>query len=483
MSRPPFVTFPVHSSSPGRRPSSADLVESVRRAHAAGELPAGCRLPPVRALEQQFGLSKNTAQSAYDELSSRGIVVARVREGVFVADSPLPPRAPNAPRASPPLAHLRAAPLASYAPRRDLLRLSAIFIDPSLLPREQLAECARSVLRTPGLDAFYDFQGYPPLREQIAARLRARGLDVSADEVVVTSGSQQALDCVVRALEHRRVALENPVYSHARFLFENLGATLTPLRLDPFAGPELDHWSERIALEHPSLLYAITSFQNPTGYSYTTHELTRLLEIAAREGVALLEDDWGSDMLSGGDYRPSLRMLGGANVLYVNSFTKKLLPSLRIGYLIAPRVLVPTLVAMKRLATLGNAWLMEATLSEFLDRGYYDTHLATVQQELDARYLHCLELLRAHMPDGVRWTLPGGGPTLWLDLPRSVNLVDLAARLAARGVEIESTASAFVGEPHLRGFRVSYSFLPPDLLNRALMVLAEELRRADGLLP
>ena len=105
-----------------------------------------------------------------------------------------------------------------------------------------------------------------------------------------------------------------------------------------------------------------------------------MLELCARHGVAILEDDWGSDMLSGGEYRPMLRALGGKDVLYVNTFTKKLLPSLRVGFVAASPELVPTLVAMKRLSTLGNAWLTEAIVAEFLDRGYYDTHLAQLQR-------------------------------------------------------------------------------------------------------
>ena len=125
-------------------------------------------------------------------------------------------------------------------------------------------------------------------------------------------------------------------------------------------------------------------------------------------------------MLSDGEYRPMLRMLGGKDVLYVNSFTKKLLPSLRVGFIAASPAIVPTLVAMKRLSTLGNAWLTEAIVAEFLDRGYYDTHLAQLQKELDARYAACLQALDELMPDGVRWTRPGGGPTLWLEIPRSV---------------------------------------------------------------
>jgi DNA-binding transcriptional MocR family regulator len=476
MPRAPFVRFRVRASDPGRRTSVHDIVTTIDEDIHQGRLPAGSRLPPVRVLEQQLGLSKNTVQVAYDELAARGLLETREREGVFVARH----RALNSPvepLASPPAPRLRPSPLTTDQPRPATISLSSVFVDPSLLPRERLAESARAVLHNQGLEAFYDPQGYGPLRELIAERLRARGMsDVRATNVLVTTGSQQAVDVLARTLADRRVAVESPVYWGARLTFREHGLDVTGLPLDPFAGIPLDAWEERIAATRPGLLYAITSFQNPTGYSYTSHELEALLRMSERYGFAIAEDDWGSDMLSGSEYRPMLRTLGGANVVYVNSFTKKLLPSLRVGYLVAPDVLMPSLLAAKRLGTLGNAWIAEAIVAEFLGRGYYDTHLRALQLELDARYGRCLELLRENMPAGVRWTTPGGGPTLWLEIPRDVALDRLAARLQGRGVHIESTANAFDGEPHLHGFRVSYAFLPPDALERALVSVGEALR-------
>jgi 2-aminoadipate transaminase len=421
---------------------------------------------------------------AYDELVARGLLEAREREGVFVAatSSAMPAIQPVA---RPPAPRLRPPALSNDTPRAGSIRLSSVFVDPTLLPRERLAECARAVLHGHGLEAFYDAQGYGPLREIIAERLRARGMaDVRAANVLVTTGSQQAIDVLARTVVERRVAVESPVYWGARLLFEGHGFATTGLRLDPFAGAPLDEWEERLTAARPRLLYAITSYQNPTGYSYASHELEALLEMSERLGFAIAEDDWGSDMLSGSEYRPMLRTLGGSNVVYINSFTKKLLPSLRVGYLVATEELMPSLLSAKRLATLGNCWLSEAIVAEFLGRGYYDTHLSALQRELDDRYTRCLERLRACMPEGVRWTTPGGGPTLWLELPQQVDLPRLGALLRDRGVTIESTTNAFEGEPHLHGFRVSYAFLAPDTLERALGIVGEaiaaELSPATG---
>jgi DNA-binding transcriptional MocR family regulator len=484
MARAPYVG--LHVVQPGRRATAADIVASVQREIASGGLPAGSRLPPVRALEKQLGLSKNTAQAAYDELVARGLVEAREREGVFVMsavrsgafdgrDTAEGRCGSIEPIAAAPPARFVAPPLdRPDLPPRGTTALSTVFIDPELLPTERIAECARSVLRE-RMPSQYDAQGYPPLREAIAKRLGARGLDVEADEIVITTGSQQSLDIVARSLAVKKIALESPVYGYAKLLFETLGHELVGLPLDPFDGLDLDAWARAFATG-PSLAYLIPSFHNPTGYSYTSAELRRVLELATRHGVAILEDDWGSDMLSDGEYRPMLRALGGKDVLYVNSFTKKLLPSLRIGFVAAPAALVPTLVAMKRLSTLGNAWLTEAVVAEFLDRGYYDTHLAALQRALDARYAACLEALDELMPEGVRWTRPGGGPTLWLEIPRAVAYRELEAHLARRGVHVSNASAAYIGEPHLHGFRLAYAYLSEAEMRAALTIVADALR-------
>src|SRR4051812_4616111 len=190
MSRAPYVG--LHVSTGARRATAADIVASVQREISAGALPGGSRLPPVRALEKQLGLSKNTAQAAYDELVARGLVEAREREGVFVLATSR--TATPAPIVAPPLPIVIPPPLGRPdLPARGVTALSTVFIDPDLLPTERLAECARSVLRE-RMPSHYDAQGYRPLREVIAKRLVPRGLDGDADDIVVTTRSPPTLD-------------------------------------------------------------------------------------------------------------------------------------------------------------------------------------------------------------------------------------------------------------------------------------------------
>ncbi|NUQ77418.1 MAG: PLP-dependent aminotransferase family protein [Polyangiaceae bacterium] len=482
MHRPPYVSLNLRLNEPGRRAVARDLVQAIEREIHAGRLSAGLRLPPVRVLEHQLGISKNTVQAAYDELVARGLLDTRAREGVFVAES----AAPNAQSKTKDIQPIGAAP-PDFVPARfarreptkngasGVIQLSTVFIDPDLLPIAQLNDCFRAVLASKGLEPFYDAQGYPPLRHAIAERLKARGMDASPDDVIVTTGSQQGIDIVARSLRRRHIAAEDPVYSHAKFLFESFGAKLSGLPLSPFEDVPLDRWTEIIDRERPSLLYAITSFQNPTGHSYSTYELVQLLELSQHYSFPILEDDWGSDMLSGTEYRPTLRALGGPNVLYLNSFTKKLLPALRVGFVVASPEAKDSLVTAKRIGTLANATITEAVVFEFLERGYFDTHLKRLHDALDARYHACLEALRDTMPEGVRWSSPGGGPTLWLEMPRTVDLNALRERLAQKDVAIEDASGHFHGTPHLHGFRVGYAFLPEERLRQGLEKVAETL--------
>lgn len=461
MPKAPYLRIRV----PASQATAAGIVTAVESELDSGAVAAGSRLPPVRVLAHQLGVSKTTVSTAYDELDARGLLERQERRGVFLKP-PLEKRATIVQASRPTLR-----PEVRPTPGPVGVQLSNVFVDSRLLPTQALTRCYRAVLKR-GLEPFYEAQGYLPLRQAIAKRLVQRGFETSAEEILITVGSQQALDVICRALSARRIATENPAYSIGKQLFEMNQMEVIGLPLDPFSDLPLEEWEAVLRRHRPAMLYLTTNFQNPTGYSYSTSELRRLAELSSELGFGVIEDDWGSDMLSYSEYRPPLRALAGPEVLYMNSFTKKLMPSMRLGYLVAHRELMPTLVAAKRVATLANPWLEEAALAEFLTRGYYDRHLKSLQKELDNRYRNCLRLLRDLMPEGVRWSQPGGGPLVWLECPKSVELSKLQEELAQRQVCIGIQPERFFGTPHLHGFPLGFASMNCDEFESGLRILA-----------
>jgi 2-aminoadipate transaminase len=458
--------------------TSAAISKEIAQEIESGRTPEGARLLPVRVIQHQLGVAKQTVARAYEELQQRDLVVNKPRLGYYVAAVRQTRAAVIKNQFAPAIQTIHATLPPAQRTSPDDIFLGNVFIDKDLLPLAQIQKCFQSVLKAPGLHYMYDNQGFEPLRKVIAKRLQSRGIPAHAEHIVITTGSQQALDISVRALAQKSIATENPAYGVGKLLFEMNQMEVTGLPIDPFNGVDLNKWEQIISSRRPAALYLTSNFQNPTGYTYTSSEVSSILDLAQKYKFGIIEDDWGSDMLSFSEFRTPIRALAGDNVLYLNSFTKKLLPSLRIGYLVGNEKNIAALLAAKRVSSLGGPTLIEAALFEFLDRGYFDQHLKKLQAALDERYRICLNLLRDLMPDSVRWTQPGGGPILWLELPKQINLQELAAATAKKRVFLDMrTQDWFFGKPHLHGTKIGFAQNSVPKLQKGLEVLSNEIRK------
>jgi DNA-binding transcriptional MocR family regulator len=456
-----------------------------------GLLLPGTKLPPTRSLAGELGVSRVTVVNAYAELEAEGWVEAHVGRGTFVVD---PRRRAQAARQTPydwESTLLGPAGVSASGMLSDMLHLaqhpdviSFAMGAPATehLPVRDFREAINRVLRRDGGKTlqYDDAAGYRPLRSAIARLLAERGLEVGAGEVLVTSGSQQALDLVTRAFTQPgdRVITASPTYLGALDVLRWHGVEVIGVPVDE-EGLRVELLEELIPTHEPRLIYTIPDFHNPTGVTLSLRRRRRLVELARRHEVPILEDGVCSELRYEGSALPSLRALdGGERVLYVNSFSKFLLPGIRVGYLALPQRLRERrrqrLIRGKQAADLLTNPLMQRALALYLEREGLPDHLATICDAYRERRDAMLAALARRMPSRTRWTQPEGGLCLWVTLPPDVAAGELYLTAIEHGVAF-ALGSVFF--PRRRGTRSGASSLRLNFAAHPPVRIDEGLRR------
>lgn len=422
-------------------PLHRQLYVAIRAAILGGRLPAGSQLPPGRTLAAQLGVSRSTVTVAYEQLIAEGYLTAQQGAGTFVAEiaapeQPVPPAPPGAAAATPWAENMEGA--WPTPPRFDFRYGSP---NAAELP---LRTWARLVARQwrqpdPALLAYGDPAGWWPLREALAAYLaRARAVSAAPGAMIVTSGSQQALDLIARVLlrpgDH--VAMEEPGYRGARRAFVAAGATVVPVAVDDEG---LDPARLASLSPTPRLVYLTPSHQFPTGAVMPLARRLALLAWAEQSGALIVEDDYDSEFRYRGAPLAALHGLdGGHRVLYVGTFSKSFFPGLRLGYLVAPATWLPALVALKRTADRQSPSLEQAAMAELLREGHFERHLRRLRRRYSARREAMLASL-AHHGLAPAASAPAGLHIL-LPLPPNSNEGAVVRAAAAAGVAVTPAA-------------------------------------------
>ncbi len=480
-----------------RRRASApvyrQIVEGIGRLVDTGAFSAGQRLPPTRTLAATLGVHRSTVVRAYQELWALGYLESR--PGSYSTVRRPPARA--AETAGPP-STFRWATLATRAARRvadecswrsdpaadgaGLVDFSNLTADRALAPIDEVRRSVRQALLEEGrgLLGYGDPAGHRPLREWLARRLRLHGVAVSADELVVTSGAQQAIDLVLRVVTRPgdRIVVESPTYGDALRLFRLHGLRLIDVQMLE-DGMDLERLERRLKRERPRLVYTIPNFHNPTGITSSVAHRERLLSLCRTAGVPILEDGFEEEMKYFG--RVALPVKSAdvhGRVAYVGTFSKVVFPGLRVGWLAAPAELVRLVVAARRASSLSGNRLTEAAVCRFCEAGHYDAHLRRVHTAYRRRLQVLLEGLAEHLPaSGVRFTRPRGGYTLWLEIEASTHTeAQWQGRLLRAGVRL-APGSRFCPRPPKRPcFRLSIAGLDEKQIREGCRRLGQCLR-------
>jgi GntR family transcriptional regulator / MocR family aminotransferase len=486
------MRIPLDRQSP--TPLYQQIESYLRQGILSGSLPPEMRLPACRQLARDLGVNRLTVENAYASLESDGLVYARVGSGTYVLPpSQLPPLQKSNPEADWPLwqQELKAQDTSSRRiPEFDLLaaaghphplNFASGVSDSRQFPAEEFRKVLQSVMRRDGMDAleYGERAGYGPLREGIAHILASQGLQVSPGNVLITAGSQQAIALVAEVLlkPDDVVLVENPTYSLALELFRRLGFRVVGIPMDS-GGMQVEKLEKLLQQHHPRLIYTIPNFHNPTGTCLGSPRRRELIVLADRYNVPILEDDFVGDLRYDGRALPALKSLDPCGqVIYVSTFSKMLMPGLRVGFLVAEGPVYESLLGFKRLGDLATSTLIQRALEAYVTVGRYQAYLRRSILTFRKRRDAMLRAVERHLPAGTSFETPQGGLFLWLKLPGSLSADELLPLACREGVAFAPGSQFFTDSSEGREWiRLNFVSQPSEEIEDGIKRLGAAVR-------
>jgi GntR family transcriptional regulator/MocR family aminotransferase len=463
----------VHISLQGRKHLSREIYRQLRQAIVEGRLGPHAALPPTRHLAERLNVARITVAVAYDRLAAEGFVVSRVGAGTYVAE--------EVGRRHPPVASTRdgvlqprpvwsriALPTAFASPAAYDFRTG--LPDASFFPHREWRRLLGRAMRTPEVaDGVYrDATGLPRLRAALATHVAVtRGVNARAEDVIVTNGTQQALDLVARVLlaPGDVIALEDPGYQPPYHLFTSLGLRIVGVRVDE-QGLVVDDLP-RCA----RAVYVTPSHQFPLGMAMSLPRRHALLAWAEQHGAAIIEDDYDSEFRFGGRPLDALQSLDVAGrVIYVGSFSKTLLPTLRVGFIVAPPSLHPALSRAKFVSDWHTSSLVQEALAQLIDTGAYARHMRRVNRRYRERHTLITGILSSDFASDFQLVPSSTGlhVTALATSMSARQLEAVQARAAERDVAVRLLSRLCIARPPVSGLILGYGTIDVTRIEEGL---------------
>lgn len=438
-------TLAVTLNRDGEEPIYRQLIQSIKLQIESGELSAGTRLPASRDLARQLNISRISVVNAYAELRAEGYLSAHAGRGTFVSRDANGAGGDSRGSGMTTVSE-NTAPDDSI---RDLMRLghkpgvinfSSGSPPIEFFPVHNFREAVNAVLDRDGASALnYEIpEGYSPLRAMIRDYVGALGIMCSPNNILVTGGTQQALDLVIQSLvgEGETLITENPTYIGMIDIARTRRVNVHGICMVNEDGLALDRLENYVIDNDAKLIYVMPSFQNPTGYEMPLHRRRQLLNLANQYNIPILEDGVYNEFRYDSEALPPLKALDETGiVIHASGFTKMMLPGARIGYIIADGRYYQRLVRIKQAADISTSSLNQRAVHYMLQNGMLSGQLERNNRELLRRRNHALASAEKYLPPGTLWHVPSGGLTLWAQLPRTgPNAAELYVTAVQHGV-------------------------------------------------
>lgn len=360
---------------------------------------------------------------------------------------------------------------------------------PEVFPVEQFREACNYVMDHFGPQSlqYSTTEGYRPLREMIARHISRFSSEVGADNILITSGSQQALDFVGRLFVNRGdyIVVESPTYLGALQAWNAYGAQYIPVRADEH-GMIVDELEAALRVG-PKFIYVLPNFQNPSGSTLSLERRKQLVKIADKYGVPIIEDDPYGQLRYEGEHIPSIVALdseyrgpnGGhysGNVIYLSTFSKLLAPGLRLGWVIAPVEVIQKLVMSKQAADLHTSSFNQYVAHEVAKGGFLDEHVKTIRATYKERRDVMVEMMEEMFPAGVTWRKPKGGMFLWSILPEGMDSAEVLKRAVEKKVAFVPGEAFHPTGGGKNTMRLNFSYSSPETIREGITRLGVTLK-------
>ncbi len=367
--------------------------------------------------------------------------------------------------------------------RPEIISFAGGLPAPELFPIEEIMEVNRQVLAEDGASAlqYTTTEGYAPLREWIANRMNStRGTNFDADNILLTNGSQQALDLSGKVFldEGDTVLCESPTYLAAISAFKAYGCNFQEVPTDDYGMiPEgLEHILE--TAERAKIIYMISDFQNPTGRSWSLERREQLASIAAKYQLVVIEDNPYGELRFEGQALPSVKSFDKTGCVFcLGTFSKTFCPGYRIGWIAGDKRAIANYVLVKQGADLQCNTIAQRVISKYLELYDIDEHIEKIRAVYKRRRDITAKTMEDEFPPGVRFTRPQGGLFAWVELPSDINARDVLEECLKNNVAFVPGGSFFPNGGKENTFRINFSNMPEDRIVEGLKCLAGVLKK------
>jgi len=481
-------------------PVYMQIVKQVQDLIEKEALKPGENMPSTRALAERLGVHRTTVYKAYEELWALGYIEStpgsytkiRKRNKIARREDKKTAGIINWKTASSVGSSIIYNEYNKYHPETnngfsvrhpDLIDLSRFNLDQTLFPLEEFRKSMNRVLCEKGKDLlnYGDHEGYRPLREYIANRLQIHEVDISADEILITNGSQNGIDLALKLLAEpgRKVYIEAPTYSAVLPLFKYYQLELIGIPMNN-EGMDLALLEKRLENDgNTGFIYTIPNFQNPTGITTCQNHREALLKLCEKHRLPIIEDGFEEEMKYYGKVSLPIKSMDKNHiVIYLGTFSKVLFPGVRIGWIAAEKDCISRITAIKRFSELSSSPVIQAAIHEFCRQGCYDLHIKKIHRIFRKRMQTAVSALKAYMPaDLVSWKEPVGGYLIWLHLKdckissEEMNRIILKHNVAASPGEFY-----FHDLREEKYFRISISTLDEQRITEGIKRFASAIR-------